>query len=93
MGAFGGKAGILFLAPEGPFIRRYSFGNPRSCRRKMSYYELIKTNPYNELGVNANYLLTNIKNEMFKKEYPSLLIKLRNVWILFMMNFKITLMM
>ena len=32
--------------------------------------ELIKTNPYDELEANANYLLTNIKNEMFKKEIP-----------------------
>ena len=73
VGAFGGKAEIMnFLAPEGPVYQAGTLsGNPLAVAAgKCLINELIKTNPYDELETNANYLLTNIKNEMFKKEIP-----------------------
>ena len=73
VGAFGGKAEIMnFLAPEGPVYQAGTLsGNPLAVAAgKCLISELIKTNPYQELEANANYLLTNIKNEMFKKEIP-----------------------
>jgi len=73
VGAFGGKAEIMnFLAPEGPVYQAGTLsGNPLAVAAgKCLIDELIKTNPYDELEANANYLLTNIKNEMFKKEIP-----------------------
>ncbi len=73
VGAFGGKAVIMnFLAPEGPVYQAGTLsGNPLAVAAgKCLINELIKTNPYDELEANANYLLTNIKNEMFKKEIP-----------------------
>ena len=73
VGAFGGKAEIMnFLAPEGPVYQAGTLsGNPLAVAAgKCLINELIKTNPYDELEANANYLLTNIKNEMFKKEMP-----------------------
>ena len=73
VGAFGGKAEIMnFLAPEGPVYQAGTLsGNPLAVAAgKCLINELIKTNPYDELDSNANYLLTNIKNEMFKKEIP-----------------------
>ena len=73
VGAFGGKAEIMnFLAPEGPVYQAGTLsGNPLAVAAgKCLINELIKTNPYDELEGNANYLLTNIKNEMFKKEIP-----------------------
>ena len=73
VGAFGGKAEIMnFLAPEGPVYQAGTLsGNPLAVAAgKCLIDELIKTNPYDELEANASYLLTNIKNEMFKKEIP-----------------------
>ena len=73
VGAFGGKAEIMnFLAPEGPVYQAGTLsGNPLAVAAgKCLINELIKTNPYDELEANANYLLTNIKNEMFRKEMP-----------------------
>jgi len=73
VGAFGGKAEIMnFLAPEGPVYQAGTLsGNPLAVAAgKCLINQLIKTNPYDELEANANYLLTNIKNEMFKKEIP-----------------------
>ena len=73
VGAFGGKAEIMnFLAPEGPVYQAGTLsGNPLAVAAgKCLINELIKTHPYDELEANANYLLTNIKNEMFKKEIP-----------------------
>ena len=73
VGAFGGKAEIMnFLAPEGPVYQAGTLsGNPLAVAAgKCLINELIKTNPYDELEGNASYLLTNIKNEMFKKEIP-----------------------
>ena len=73
VGAFGGKAEIMnFLAPEGPVYQAGTLsGNPLAVAAgKCLINELIRTNPYDELEANANYLLTNIKNEMFKKEIP-----------------------
>ena len=73
VGAFGGKAEIMnFLAPEGPVYQAGTLsGNPLAVAAgKCLINELIKTNPYDELEANANYLLTNIKNEMFKQEIP-----------------------
>ena len=73
VGAFGGKAEIMnFLAPEGPVYQAGTLsGNPLAVAAgKCLINELIKTNPYDELETNANYLLTNIKNEMFKQEIP-----------------------
>lgn len=73
VGAFGGKAKIMnFLAPEGPVYQAGTLsGNPLAVAAgKCLINELIKTNPYDELEANASYLLTNIKNEMFKKEIP-----------------------
>ena len=73
VGAFGGKAEIMnFLAPEGPVYQAGTLsGNPLAVAAgKCLINELIKTNPYDELEANASYLLTNIKNEMFKKEMP-----------------------
>ena len=73
VGAFGGKSEIMnFLAPEGPVYQAGTLsGNPLAVAAgKCLINELIKTNPYDELEANANYLLTNIKNEMFKKEIP-----------------------
>ncbi len=73
VGAFGGKAEIMnFLAPEGPVYQAGTLsGNPLAVAAgKCLINELIKTNPYDELEANANYLLTNIKNEMLKKEMP-----------------------
>ena len=73
VGAFGGKAEIMnFLAPEGPVYQAGTLsGNPLAVAAgKCLISELIETNPYDELEANANYLLTNIKNEMFKKEIP-----------------------
>ena len=73
VGAFGGKAEIMnFLAPEGPVYQAGTLsGNPLAVAAgKCLIRELIKTNPYDELEANASYLLTNIKNEMFKKEIP-----------------------
>ena len=73
VGAFGGKAEIMnFLAPEGPVYQAGTLsGNPLAVAAgKCLINELIKTNPYDELEANASYLLTNIKNEMFKKETP-----------------------
>ena len=73
VGAFGGKAEIMnFLAPEGPVYQAGTLsGNPLAVAAgKCLINELIKTNPYDELEENAKYLLTNIKNEMFKKEIP-----------------------
>ena len=73
VGAFGGKAEIMnFLAPEGPVYQAGTLsGNPLAVAAgKCLINVLIKTNPYDELEANANYLLTNIKNEMFKKEIP-----------------------
>ena len=73
VGAFGGKAEIMnFLAPEGPVYQAGTLsGNPLAVAAgKCLINELIKTNPYDELEANANYLLTSIKNEMFKKETP-----------------------
>jgi len=73
VGAFGGKAEIMnFLAPEGPVYQAGTLsGNPLAVAAgKCLINELIKTNPYDELEANANYLLTSIKNEMFKKEIP-----------------------
>jgi len=73
VGAFGGKAEIMnFLAPEGPVYQAGTLsGNPLAVAAgKCLINELIKTNPYDELEANASYLLTNIKNEMFKKEIP-----------------------
>ena len=73
VGAFGGKAEIMnFLAPEGPVYQAGTLsGNPLAVAAgKCLIDELIKTNPYDELEANANYLLTNINNEMFKKEIP-----------------------
>ena len=73
VGAFGGKAEIMnFLAPEGPVYQAGTLsGNPLAVAAgKCLINELIKTNPYDELEANANYLLTNVKNEMFKKEIP-----------------------
>ena len=73
VGAFGGKAEIMnFLAPEGPVYQAGTLsGNPLAVAAgKCLIDELIKTNPYDELEANANHLLTNIKNEMFKKEIP-----------------------
>ena len=73
VGAFGGKAEIMnFLAPEGPVYQAGTLsGNPLAVAAgKCLINQLIKTNPYDELETNANYLLTNIKNEMFKKEIP-----------------------
>lgn len=73
VGAFGGKAEIMnFLAPEGPVYQAGTLsGNPLAVAAgKCLINELIKTNPYDELEANASYLLTNIKNEIFKKEIP-----------------------
>ena len=73
VGAFGGKTEIMnFLAPEGPVYQAGTLsGNPLAVAAgKCLINELIKTNPYDELEANANHLLTNIKNEMFKKEIP-----------------------
>ena len=73
VGAFGGKAEIMnFLAPEGPVYQAGTLsGNPLAVAAgKCLINELIKTNPYDELEANASYLLTNIKNEMFKQEIP-----------------------
>ena len=73
VGAFGGKAEIMnFLAPKGPVYQAGTLsGNPLAVAAgKCLINELIKTNPYDELEANASYLLTNIKNEMFKKEIP-----------------------
>ena len=73
VGAFGGKAEIMnFLAPEGPVYQAGTLsGNPLAVAAgKCLINELIKINPYDELEANANYLLTNIKNEMLKKEIP-----------------------
>ena len=73
VGAFGGKAEIMnFLAPEGPVYQAGTLsGNPLAVAAgKCLINELIKTNPYDELEANASYLLTNLKNEMFKKEIP-----------------------
>ena len=73
VGAFGGKAEIMnFLAPKGPVYQAGTLsGNPLAVAAgKCLINELIKTNPYDELEENAKYLLTNIKNEMFKKEIP-----------------------
>ena len=73
VGAFGGKAEIMnFLAPEGPVYQAGTLsGNPLAVAAgKCLINELIKTNPYDDLEANANYLLTNIKNEMLKKEIP-----------------------
>ena len=73
VGAFGGKAEIMnFLAPEGPVYQAGTLsGNPLAVAAgKCLINELIRTNPYDELEANASYLLTNIKNEMFKKEIP-----------------------
>ena len=73
VGAFGGKSEIMnFLAPEGPVYQAGTLsGNPLAVAAgKCLINELIKTNPYDELEANASYLLTNIKNEMFKKEIP-----------------------
>ena len=73
VGAFGGKAEIMnFLAPEGPVYQAGTLsGNPLAVAAgKCLINELIKTNPYDELEANASYLLTNIKNQMFKKEIP-----------------------
>ena len=73
VGAFGGKAEIMnFLAPEGPVYQAGTLsGNPLAVAAgKCLINELIKTNPYDELEANANHLLTNIKNEMFKQEIP-----------------------
>ncbi len=73
VGAFGGKAEIMnFLAPEGPVYQAGTLsGNPLAVAAgKCLISELIKTNPYQELEANANYLLTNIKSEMLKKEIP-----------------------
>ncbi len=73
VGAFGGKAEIMnFLAPEGPVYQAGTLsGNPLAVAAgKCLINELIKTNPYDELEANASYLLTNIKNEMLKKEMP-----------------------
>ena len=73
VGAFGGKAEIMnFLAPEGPVYQAGTLsGNPLAVAAgKCLINELIRTNPYDELEANANYLLTNIKNEMFKQEIP-----------------------
>ena len=73
VGAFGGKTEIMnFLAPEGPVYQAGTLsGNPLAVAAgKCLINELIKTNPYDELEANASYLLTNIKNEMFKKEIP-----------------------
>ncbi len=73
VGAFGGKAEIMnFLAPEGPVYQAGTLsGNPLAVAAgKCLINELIKTNPYDELEANANYLLINIKNEMFKKGIP-----------------------
>ena len=73
VGAFGGKAEIMnFLAPEGPVYQAGTLsGNPLAVAAgKCLINELIKINPYDELEANANYLLTNIKNEMFKQEIP-----------------------
>jgi len=73
VGAFGGKAEIMnFLAPEGPVYQAGTLsGNPLAVAAgKCLINELIKTNPYDELEANASYLLTNIKNEMFKKKIP-----------------------
>ena len=73
VGACGGKAEIMnFLAPEGPVYQAGTLsGNPLAVAAgKCLINELIKTNPYDELEANASYLLTNIKNEMFKKEIP-----------------------
>ena len=73
VGAFGGKAEIMnFLAPEGPVYQAGTLsGNPLAVAAgKCLINELIRTNPYDELEANANYLLTSIKNEMFKKEIP-----------------------
>ena len=73
VGAFGGKAEIMnFLAPEGPVYQAGTLsGNPLAVAAgKCLINELIRTNPYDELETNANYLLTNIKNEMFKQEIP-----------------------
>jgi glutamate-1-semialdehyde 2,1-aminomutase len=73
VGAFGGKAEIMnFLAPEGPVYQAGTLsGNPLAVAAgKCLINELMKTNPYDELEENAKYLLTNIKNEMFKKEIP-----------------------
>ena len=70
VGAFGGKAEIMnFLAPEGPVYQAGTLsGNPLAVAAgKCLISELIKTNPYQELEANANYLLTNIKSEMSKK--------------------------
>ena len=73
VGAFGGKAEIMnFLAPEGPVYQAGTLsGNPLAVAAgKCLINELIRTNPYDELEANASYLLTKIKNEMFKKEIP-----------------------
>ena len=73
VGAFGGKTEIMnFLAPEGPVYQAGTLsGNPLAVAAgKCLINELIRTNPYDELEANANYLLTNIKNEMFKQEIP-----------------------
>ena len=73
VGAFGGKAEIMnFLAPEGPVYQAGTLsGNPLAVAAgKCLISELIKTNPYQELEANANYLLTNIKSEMLKKGIP-----------------------
>ena len=73
VGAFGGKAEIMnFLAPEGPVYQAGTLSaNPLAVAAgKCLINELIRTNPYDELEANANYLLTNIKNEMFKQEIP-----------------------
>ena len=73
VGAFGGKAEIMnFLAPEGPVYQAGTLsGNPLAVAAgKCLINELIKTNPYDELEANASYLLTNIKNDMFKQEIP-----------------------
>ena len=73
VGAFGGKAEIMnFLAPEGPVYQAGTLsGNPLAVAAgKCLINELIRTNPYDELEANASYLLTNIKNDMFKKEIP-----------------------
>ena len=73
VGAFGGKAEIMnFLAPEGPVYQAGTLsGNPLAVAAgKCLINELIKTNPYQELEANANYLLTNIKSEMSKKGIP-----------------------
>ena len=73
VGAFGGKAEIMnFLAPEGPVYQAGTLsGNPLAVAAgKCLISELIKTNPYQELEANANYLLTNIKSEVSKKGIP-----------------------